>query len=282
MLKGFICPNNEQTLFNECLKKCKMSQRCLSLPTLKKMSLNQREWTGKATVTQLIKGTREAYLEIKHDYYINPMRLAYSLLGSGLHASLEDSNLNMEKRISNKSWSGQYDYYNPDDQSLTDYKLWGSYKVAKALGIIKKKIPSPNGERYKKSGTGYKAGDIKMVNIYEQDPNQADIENETIQLNAYRQLIEKELNIKIKNLYLEIYVRDSGLQIAASRGIDKEIYIIEVPIKDVNEFLKTRNEALLEAIGFDCCPKCNDKESWGGRKCEDYCDVKEFCDQMEK
>ena len=65
---GFICPDKEKVTFQECFTECRLKAdlpcgRCKALPFLRKVSL-QREWTGEPSTTQLIGGTREAWLKM--------------------------------------------------------------------------------------------------------------------------------------------------------------------------------------------------------------------------
>ena len=59
---GFICPDNEVIPFERCLKKCRMSERCMSKATLKAMS-EQRPDERPPSTTELLSGTCEAYLK---------------------------------------------------------------------------------------------------------------------------------------------------------------------------------------------------------------------------
>ena len=57
-LTQFICPDKERVTISQCLSgNCRMSNRCAPLGYLQ-LCARQRPWEGKASVTQLIDGTR--------------------------------------------------------------------------------------------------------------------------------------------------------------------------------------------------------------------------------
>ncbi len=60
----------------------------MSLQTLRNIS-DQRKWTGKPSTTQLLKGTREVYLELTQQYHISPKDSVFMLFGTEVHGGLE-------------------------------------------------------------------------------------------------------------------------------------------------------------------------------------------------
>ena len=76
MLTKFICTDYEECFVDDCLNKCRLNKRCAPLPYLHKAA-EQREWKGKPSVTQLIKGTRLAYMEITKPYSVKPTRMYF-------------------------------------------------------------------------------------------------------------------------------------------------------------------------------------------------------------
>jgi hypothetical protein len=90
---GFICPDSQKIKFEDCFKECRLKDslpcnRCKALPFLRKCS-RQREWEGEPSTTQLLIGTREAWLKITRVYFINPDDRAFSILGTNAHSVLE-------------------------------------------------------------------------------------------------------------------------------------------------------------------------------------------------
>ena len=43
MLKGFYCPDNEPIEVEDCLQKCRLGERCLTLPTLRLLSKEREQ-----------------------------------------------------------------------------------------------------------------------------------------------------------------------------------------------------------------------------------------------
>ncbi len=121
------------------------------------------------------------------------------------------------------------DYYDEVEQVLWDYKTSGSYKVASAVGIVKEMIEDPTGAVYQRSGKGYSKGDPKMVPIFTVDPTKQDCGDWTLQLNRYC-LFAEAAGHPVKKIKIEAIVRDGGTHIAKARGIDKNVYVIDIPI----------------------------------------------------
>lgn len=277
--KFFVCPNGEKVFIDICLHKCLQNLptgRCLPARTLRLIA-EQRPWEGKPSTTQLLKGTREAYLEITRDYALNPQNELFRILGTRAHTGLDhytgDNELG-EIRLSDENASGQFDFYDAENQILYDSKTWGSYKVMMALGLRQETIETE--EVYK---TGPKKGQKKTKKVIVQgEPDMLETE---IQLNHYRMMLE-DAGFPVREMYVEAIVRDGGTHIAKGRGIEQNGYLIPVRRLNndfVNEYLKTKADALLNALKNNIMPPpCNDDETWNGRKCKEFCRVWEFCD----
>ena len=258
-----------------------MGKRCLSLPTLRAIA-EQRPWTGTPSTTQLLKGTREAYLEITHDDLIeDPRDQMFRILGTKGHGLVEqyvaDGELG-EKRLHDEFASGKLDFYDPESKTLYDYKTWGSYKVMKALGY--KQIEVGTGE-YFKSGTR-KGQEKTKKEIIQGTPDMWEAE---LQLNHYRTFVEAA-GFPVKQMYIEAIVRDGGTFSAANRGIKENVYLISIkklPDDEVKSYFKTKSTALLKALNEKILPeRCSDLENWDGRKCKGYCIVADYCDYGRK
>ncbi|MBU1800635.1 MAG: hypothetical protein KKF21_19860, partial [Bacteroidetes bacterium] len=170
MLKYFICPNGLRTRIDDCLSSCR--DRCLSKPTLVAIARGEREWTGVPSTTQLLGGTRLAYLKLTVDYAIEPESMAYALLGTSHHARLDKvaktMNVLSEVKLGGDN-TGIFDLLCEDETvsgdyyELWDYKTAGSFKIAQALGIVKEKKPDPTGATYMKDSKYGKKGEVKQV-----------------------------------------------------------------------------------------------------------------------
>jgi hypothetical protein len=179
-----------------------------------------------------------------------------------------------EQELSGFGFTGTADLLEEDEDNigyyrLTDYKTYGSFRVAKLLGRVPVKVPAPNGEVYKKSGPWGTAGSPKYINVFIDDPAKIENRDEALQLNAYRILAELA-GYKISTMQLQVTVRDSGLDIALSRGIDKNIYY-PVPIPrlsdlEVMSFFNKKKDELLSALNNKVIPDpCTDEESGHNR-----------------
>ena len=67
----------------------------------------------------------------------------------------------------------------------------------------------------------------------------------------------------------------------SDRGLDKHIYLIEIPKYDdevlENKFLSARDE-LVQALETGNLPQqCSKEQTWDGRKCQSFCDVRHLC-----
>jgi len=279
---GFVCPDGFDILHKNCLKKpCRLGERCVSLPTLTKMS-SVRKWTGKPSTTQLLNGTRLSMLILYKNFFVSPQSLAFSRLGTDFHASLETFEFIMEKKFEDLKSSGTADYYDPEERILWDFKTSGHFKVMKCIGMIQKKVPDPNGAKYKKAGKGFKAGDPKMVTQWIMDSNQTDSWDWTLQLNKYRLFFESS-GYPVNKMKIEVTVRDGGLRTAAMSGIKDNIYIINIqrlPDDLVINYFNKKIAALRTALAISWAPLCHSKENWNYIRCERFCNVAEDCKKL--
>jgi len=249
--------------------------RCLSLRTLRLIA-EQREWTGIPSTTQLLKGTREAYLEIITDYAVNPQDALWMVNGTKVHKILEQYHDNAlgEERLYDEVCSGQFDFYDPADRTLWDLKTWGSYKIMKAQGL--QQIEVDTGEVYK---TGAKKGQPKMRKEWV-DGGEPDLFNEEIQLNDYRMKLESA-GFPVDKMFIEALCRDGNTYMAKQRGIEQAGVLIPIqrlPDLAVRAYLSEKSCLLIMALGGGSVPSpCDERETWQGRKCETYCNVREAC-----
>ena len=96
-----------------------------------------RPWSGKPSVTQLLNGIRMEWLKIMSDIAINPDECAFMLQGSISHYALEKQGEVTETRLENDYVSGAFDTieWSEGDATLIDYKNYGSYKAGLVLGM---------------------------------------------------------------------------------------------------------------------------------------------------
>ena len=283
-LEGFICPDGEKIKTEDCLKECRMGERCLTSPTLQLMS-SQREWKGVASTTQLLNGTMLTFLKLTKPYYVDPDKQAFMLAGTKHHEALEveAKKLGLASEVALSIDRDIFDLIEVEEGGLvlTDYKLWGSFRVAKALGIVEVgKKPDPSGAIYKSSGKWGKEGTPKMVADFGIDTDKADNLETELQLNRYRVMLE-DLGVKVQKLQVQVTVRDGGLYIAYNRGVMRNTYKIPIGIMgngEVKDYFWYKEDCLKMALdkGEWDLP-CSNQESWDGIRCERYCDVWDYC-----
>lgn len=292
---GFICTDKEKIQFDKCFKACRMGRRCATLAYLRLISYD-REWRG-VTPSMAGNGPRLEYLKKTKPYYIDPSDRVFAALGTGVHGKLAlhtyNENILAEEPLSDDQTEGTPDCLEPDESKkdfyvLTDYKTWGSFKVAKALGIVKttKDVPILDEEGNPillKSGPNKGKPKTKKEHTFEtQQRDVSDVLETMLQLNRYRILFEKS-GFPISRIQVQACVRDGGTYIAKGRGIEQNLYLIPIAVIPDDIVLKPYNKLAKEIEEADktgYIRKCNEWESWDGRRCDGYCDVAEYCKEM--
>lgn len=256
-----------------------MGERCATRSYLRLVSAD-RKWTGKPSTTQLIQGTMEAFLKLKHEYAASADRRAFMIHGTKAHKNLETSDDEysiLEEKFQNDDHTGMSDVYEQEDGigTLVDYKISGSYKVAKALGMVM--VDELTGELYK---TGKRKGEQKTRKVLTRDETKIDLWDWEYQLNDYRMKFEK-LGFPVQKMKIQVTVRDGNTYIARSRGVIRNVYyftVRRIPDAQVTAFFEAKRQALFKALAQNYWnDPCTTKENWDGLKCEKYCDVAEFC-----
>jgi len=202
------------------------------------------------------------FLKITVNYGIDPQSRAFAISGSRHHQLLQvwAEKLNLPAEIAlSPDGKDIFDLLAPQSDGsykLQDYKLWGSHRIVRALGLVK--------------------GKDKVFRI---DPSGIDLFNETLQLNNYRTMVEK-FGIVISGMEIQPTVRDGGLAVAATRGINFNMKLI--PIERLEDsyvigYFEAKNADLMEALETGQCEPCNLKECWDGNRCKGYCDVANWC-----
>lgn len=298
-LTKFICPDGFETSIASCLAKCRMGYRCMMRSALMQIS-KQRDWEGVPSVTQLINGTLQAYLQITKDYANEPDEHMFSLIGSKVHWRMENRNdmSFSEVRLDYLGVRGTFDDYDIEDDAyiLTDIKTSGSYKVAQALGmtydlvevdeVYKKatQVKASDGSAVKRS-----AGDKKMIRKWRRAESLSECADWTMQLNMYRMMLE-DAGFPVKEMRIQSIVRDGGTMMARARGITRNSYLI--PIKklsnaEVMAYFTRKRENLKDALLSDRPLDCTPHERWLNDegvcvKCLHYCPVRRICPVLAK
>ncbi len=278
----FQCPSGDEIDILECLKKCPSGTRCLLQPTLSAIAQSTRRKLKLPSVTELIVGTREAYLKKTTHYTIDPQGRLFALYGMGVHNmhAQHDENLLVEERFYGEEFCGQIDLYGDllgdGIPTLADIKTVGSYKALRALGL--ESVDVETGEKFK---SGYRIGQPKTRKEWVMG-GYRDVHDWALQLNAYRYLLERE-GFPVGRMVVQLLVRDAGLEVAGRRNIDRTAYVINInKISDhwIERYFQYKARRLSEALATKHLPGvCRPSERWGkDRKCRDYCEVRGSCD----
>jgi CO dehydrogenase/acetyl-CoA synthase delta subunit len=177
----------------------------------------------------------------------------------------------------------EQDEYNYGKYTIFDYKTWGSYKVGKAMGVtaIEEEVVDNEGNLVLLK-SGKNKGKPKTIKSFKTEPENIDLTNETLQLNRYRIMFEK-YGFPISKMQIQAVVRDGGTYIAQSRGIERNLYLLDVPRISNSACLKFYHGLQIEvdkAFKDKWIRKCNSHESWEGRRCKGFCEVTEACKKM--
>jgi len=158
---------------------------------------------------------------------------------------------------------------------LIDTKVSGSFKIAKALGFYV--VDEDTGEIYK---SGKKKGQPKTRKILKRDDSKRDVRDWQLQTCKYAIEFERK-GFKIDEIRIQAITRDGNTYIARSRGVFRNVYFFKIdrlPDAEVRVYFERKRIALLTALkqGYwnDICTA---EENWDSLKCQNYCEVAEFC-----
>ena len=292
--KWFKCPDDKPIEIAQCLSRCRMNTRCATQPFLRLIGYD-REWRG-VSPSAAGNGPRYLYLKAVTDFTVDPNDRVFAAIGTGTHEKLAirdiTHNVLSEERLSDSEMTGIADCLEEDDMIpgyyiLYDYKTWGSYKVAKALGIVVKKTDEPILDEKGRSvilKSGKNKGQVKTKQKTEiiTDTSKIDLRSEELQLNRYRIFFES-YGFPLSAIFVQAIPRDGNTYIAKSRGIDRNLYMIHIrrlPDAEVLDFYRELSNEVDEAFETGYARMCNEWESWEGRRCDGYCEVSEQCKQM--
>ena len=277
----FICSDGEECLVKDCLKECRVSERCMFLPALKAVGKPHFS-NGKFSVTTLIKPTRQVYLETINDFAIDPLKATASMIGTASHAVIENncpSGWMAEARFDSDISSGSPDSVDLKNKILYDLKFFSSFRIAKLLGYRSHWVLKGKYQR------GVNKGKDKWVEEFTPG-GVKDIMEIAKQLSYYKVLL-KEHNIDIEQIKVSVFLRGGLDKVAKSYGLTKMNYTVPIfPIHEslIKKYFKMKYDRLKYALDNKVMPKiCSKKDRWDNsksypdRKCRDYCNVNKFC-----
>lgn len=294
----FRCPDKETILIDKCLesKGCRMTSRCATRPYLRLIGYD-RKWEG-VSPSSAGNGPRMLYLKATVNYVIDPNDRVFAAFGTSTHEKLSiysfSNNVLTETKLKDEEMNGIADVLEEDEEKpgffiLTDYKTWGSFKVAKALGIVSETTEETVLDEEKKPvllKSGPNKGQPKTIKktVIKQDPAKVDLKSEELQLNRYRIFFES-YGFPISRMQIQVVSRDGSTYIATNRGINRNLYVI--PIKrlinaDVLGFYRALAMEVTQAFKDGYIRLCNMWETWERRRCEGFCEVVDSCKEMSK
>jgi hypothetical protein len=282
--------------------------------------MEERTYSGKVSVTTCYKCPREYIFKNLFPYAVDPDQMAFAILGTYVHNYLEDDSqltemaMNMEFDI---GISGILDliYVQNNEIVLSDYKTWGSYAVAKHLGLEQYEKPlldaQGNQIRYKSSRKGkYEKGDLRTERAFRKNDELADNYIVTMQLNMYRVMFEDLLRkgkivikgeddktlLNVGKLIVYCIIRDGNTHIARSRGIFSNTEAIPLnilPDKEVIDYHLSKAryiKELMDKYTFyntkeilrDPPRMGTSEETLDGYVCRESCPVAYLCQQCEE
>ena len=284
---GFKYPEGDTITFEDALDNNMLDINRMGVyPTALREMAKQRDPDRKPSVTELLNGTCQSYLQRTTEYYLDPQDLAFSLAGTLHHNKLESNadETDAEINVEGLDITGIVDLYDSQTKSLIDYKNTGSYKAAQVLGMEFFLEDDPSGAVYLRSGKWGKKGSPKKVKRFWSNPEKADFGDWSWQINMYRYMLEST-GKQVDSMYVQMTVRDGGILAARDRGIDRNIYLVEVPYihnDHLLEYYRDKRDRLLDALESKVTPeKCNERETWDGMKCKKYCEVRHHCPHVD-
>ena len=296
--KTFLCPDGQTIEISRCLENqgCRMLKRCATRPFLRLIGYD-RKWAG-VSPSSAGNGPRALYLKAVTDYTIDPNDRVWAAFGTSTHEKLSihayTRNVLSEEKLSDDRMKGMADCLEEDENKpgffiITDYKTWGSFKVAKAYGISSETqeetiLDSEGKPVILKSGPNKGKPKTIKKQVIVQNDGKIDLRSEELQLNRYRIFFE-QYGFPVSYMQIQVVSRDGGTYIAKGRGIDRNLYII--PIKrlintDVLNFYHTLADEVQVAFKTGYVRPCNIWENWQRRRCSGFCEVSEACQKMSK
>jgi len=271
-----------------------MPERCATRPFLRLVGYD-REWKG-VSPSSAGNGPRAIYLKATTDYIIDPNDRVWAAFGTSTNEKLSihayTHNVLSEEKLSDAEMTGIADCLEEDENRpgyfvITDYKSWGSFKVAKAYGIGSETVEDPvldseNKPVLLKSGPNKGKAKTTKRQVITQDPTRIDLRGEELQINAYRLLFEK-YGFPVSQMRIQVVSRDGGTYIAKGRGVDRNLYVIPIKRlvdKDVINFYRHLSDEVNIAFASGYARMCDYWESWGKRRCKGFCEVSEVCKTM--
>lgn len=246
---GFVCTDGHKVLKDDCFNKCRIGRRCHTIAFLMEAGYSLPYFKDKLAVTQILAPFRITYLKLKSAYYIIPDNRTGLVLGSWIHKGLaaHGTTVIQGNRLSDGNDSGSFDALEPDCRHKGKYVL-SETKVTRASYY---------------DGTKGNLNDDMFKRI-------------SLQINNYRIKCE-DAGYPISRMQAELLLKDRPVEAISKTQI---VDIPALPNEYVNTYFKERAQQLTHYLKTDTLPpKCNDAESWNGKRCQsNICEVSECCE----
>ncbi|KKL27299.1 hypothetical protein LCGC14_2386520 [marine sediment metagenome] len=277
MLIGFMCPKSGRgELFDFCFKKC--LNKCMPLPVLISLSRQNREDEENIYhVTSILNPPQVEYLKRNNDYYVAPNSLVDMSIGSSWHARLEETKESIKELELEDDYLMEQNFRKTIMVQVSDGKVGGTCDP----------VLSGTSDLYVKSTKTL--WDYKVMKYFYTFKyiSEGKWEGNSIpmQLNIYRvyQYPEAEA-IKIF-----VYLKDYKLNMQDKHDLS-QTETLQVPMIPDEKVKKKVVDLLTEHVQAQETGKprpCKEDELWINRsgvplRCQNYCAVKEVCEQFAK
>jgi hypothetical protein len=272
------CPIYGKAPFSAC-EDCQ--SRCLPLPYLMALAEQREVKEGYYSTTEILKPLRAIYLARHTDYYIDPIKATFMIMGTAIHKVFEDGGEFIAKKdehLIEKSFSveispgffltGKYDYRD-DRKALWDTKSSKSYPVRKHKGASLNRVSWASEDYF-------------------------------LQTNIYRAFGCPDAEFLKLFFLVQGWERFEYIPIPGEKGKFRriptslsQIEIVDVPvapIADVRLWVKNRLAKIREAEVTGEIPVClkGDYLKYGEsgiglpNRCADYCNVRDNCTQAQE
>jgi len=253
MLKGFYCPQDKEPSEFPDFKKClECKSQCLPITVIDALFNERNLEPGVYHATELTKPIRIIYLQRTHDYYTTINGVINTTIGTAYHDFLLsrrdkykgkfvfEPDTSFEVSIGGLKLTGTPDLYDVENKTIYDYKIIKLYEAERML-----------------KGQG--------------------LDDYIHQLNIYKTYKFPEA----KKLILIPVIKDFTANSVYTSPIQTPIFKLPIPIlptESVKRFVENRIKLLDDVINERVpCPKCTDEETWGEKRCLNYCDVASQC-----
>jgi len=269
------------------------------------VEMAQRDYTyapNEYRVTSLLKGIRETILERRHDAEIerDVSDMIWMLFGTAVHSILERQTerdheikeTRLKVKIGDYVLSGQFDLYNAETKTITDYKTCSVWKVIYSDYADWRKQLLIYAWMMRKSGFDVEHGEIVALM---KDHSKTKSENKTdypdFPVKVLQFDFKKEDFIEIENwLIAQFYfisvaeqADDDGLPLCTPEerfNSGDKYAVMKKGRKTAMRVLTSREEAesWMKANGGDSIEVRPGED----KKCMDYCSACEFCNYYQK